>query len=99
MPVPPFVPFPGYDENRTRGYVEQTVRHAAEKQSADARQATRSHHDQICIHFQGRFHDLVGGAGSHIASNDQRNVESFLREVGRQLLESPLDFSLVSTSR
>jgi hypothetical protein len=99
MPLPPLVSFRGYDENRARRDVEQTVRHAAEKQSADRRQATGSHYDQIRIRFPGHSHNLVCGASSHVAPNDQRSAEPFLGELSRQLLESLLDFGLVSAPR
>jgi len=95
----PVVPFRRYDENRARCDVEQAVRHAAEKQSADGRQATGSHHDQVRSRLPGHVHNLVCGASPHVAPNDQRRAQSFLRELGRQLLESSLDFSLVSAPR
>jgi hypothetical protein len=79
--------------------VEQAVRHAAEQQSADGGQATGSHHDQVRIRFPGDVDNLVRGASPHVPPNDQRSAQSFLRELGRHLLESPLDFGLVSTPR
>jgi hypothetical protein len=91
--------FRGHDENRAGREVKQAVRHAAEKKSADRRQTTGSQHDQISAHFLRHIHNLVCGPSSHVAPNDQRGAESFLRELGRQLLKSRLEFRLVRTAR
>ena len=79
--------------------MEQTVRHAAEEKSADRRQTTRSDDDQIRAHFLCDGYNLVCGPSSHVAPNDQRGTESFLRELGRQLLQRSLEARLVSTAR
>jgi hypothetical protein len=78
--------------------VKQAVRHAAEEKPADRRQTTGSHHDQIRARFLRHGHNLMRGPNSHVAPNDQRDAESFLRELGRQLLQSRLEFRLVSTA-